>query len=265
MILRIWRIAMALLGTLLLGDAIVLMLGGLFNFGVVLPCLLGLAALALAARWQAITRWRRARPRAQWLWRAGWIGLAVWLASVAVFFRHVSGGAADSIVHPDTHATSGAAIVVLGSGTPGCAVSPTLKARLDTSLALARELPAAPVVVSGGRDVGGLDCTEAGVMADYLIAHGMASGRLLREDRSTSTDENLRFSRQLLDGHGAGAATPLLVVTSDFHVPRAERIARKAGFQAVSGVGAPTPLYLRYNAWLREYFAYISGWLLGEY
>ncbi len=57
----------------------------------------------------------------------------------------------------------------------------------------------------------------------------------------------------------------MILVTSDFHVMRAERIAGKAGFRSVSSVAAPTPRYLRYNAWLREYFAYISGWLLREY
>ncbi|MFX8461890.1 YdcF family protein, partial [Acinetobacter baumannii] len=30
-------------------------------------------------------------------------------------------------------------------------------------------------------------------------------------------------------------------------------------------VAAETPLITRYNAWLREYFAYASGWLLNEY
>jgi uncharacterized SAM-binding protein YcdF (DUF218 family) len=102
-------------------------------------------------------------------------------------------------------------------------------------------------------------------MADYLVARGISPQRLLREDRSTSTDENLRFSRQLLAAQGIDANAPLLLVTSDFHVMRAERIARKAGLTAVTGVAAPTPLYLRYNAWLREYFAYISGWLLREF
>jgi len=197
----------------------------------------------------------------QWLWRAGWVVLGVWLLSVAVFFRLISTGAGE----PASVAASAASIVVLGSGTPGCAVSPTLKARLDQGLALARQQPQVPVVVSGGRDFGGRPCTEADVMADYLIAHGMPASRLVRENRSTSTDENLRFSRQLLALRGLGPDAPLVVVTSDFHLRRAERIARKAGFHAVSGVAAPTPLYLRYNAWLREYFAYISGWLLREY
>jgi hypothetical protein len=45
---------------------------------------------------------------------------------------------------------------------------------------------------------------------------------------------------------------------------RAQRIARKVGYAQVLPVAAPTPLYIRYNAWLREYFAFASSWLLGE-
>ena len=83
--------------------------------------------------------------------------------------------------------------------------------------------------------------------------------------RSTSTAENLQFSRALLAARGMGTEQPVLVVTSDFHQLRARLIARRVGFIQVSSAGAATPLYLRYNAYLREYFAFISGWLLGEY
>jgi uncharacterized SAM-binding protein YcdF (DUF218 family) len=54
------------------------------------------------------------------------------------------------------------------------------------------------------------------------------------------------------------------VVTSDFHTLRAQRIARKVGYTRTISVPAPTPLYIRYNAWLREYFATASSWLLRE-
>ena len=53
-------------------------------------------------------------------------------------------------------------------------------------------------------------------------------------------------------------------MTSDFHIPRAIAIP-KTGLYQVYGVAAETPLATRYNAWLREYFAYASGWLLNEY
>jgi len=254
------RIGLALAGTLLLGDAIALMLTGLFNFGVALPGAIGVAWLALAWRWEAVARWRASSAWRQWIWRAGWMAFAVWLVTVAVFFLFIHRGIAESA----QKATAARAIIILGSGTPHCAASPTLVARLDEGMALARQWPAAWVVVSGGQDFL-RQCREADIMADYLTAHGLASDRLIREDRSTSTEENMRFSRRLLEQRGVSAADPLVVVTSDFHLMRAEWIARKAGFGAVVGAAAATPLYLRYNAWLREYFAVISGWVLGEF
>ncbi len=253
------RIGLALAGALLLGDSVALKLTGLINFGVVLPGAIGAACLALSWRWEAVAQWRAASARRRWIWRAGWTAFAVWLATVAVFFYFIHRGIAESA----PKAMAARAIIILGSGTPHCIASPTLMARLDEGMALARQWPPAWVVVSGGRDFL-RQCREADIMADYLIAHGLAPDRLIREDRSTSTEENLRFSRRLLEKKGVSAADPLVLVTSDFHLMRAKRIAQKVGFGAVVGAAAPTPLYLRYNAWLREYFAFISGWALGE-
>ena len=57
----------------------------------------------------------------------------------------------------------------------------------------------------------------------------------------------------------------IAIVTSDFHTLRAGAIAKKQGYRNFITVGAGTPITTRYNAWLREYFAYLSGWVLGEY
>lgn len=254
------RIGLALAGALLLGDTIALMLTGLFNFGVALPGAIGTACLALSWRWETVARWRAVSARRRWIWRAAWTAFAVWLATVTVFFYLIHRGIAESA----PEATAARAIIILGSGTPHCVASPTLVARLNEGLALAQQWPAAWVVVSGGRDFL-RECREADIMADYLTAHGLAPKRLIREDRSTSTEENLLFSRRLLEQQGASAGDPLVLVTSDFHLMRAKRIARKVGFEAISGAAAATPLYLRYNAWLREYFAFISGWVLREF
>lgn len=154
--------------------------------------------------------------------------------------------------------------MVLGSGTPRCQVSPTLAERLKVARQWAQRLPQAPVVVSGGKDLW-LDCTESAVMQTWLVQHGVDATRIVQELRSTSTAENLQFSQALLAARGMDAAQPVLIVTSDFHQLRARWIARRAGFTQVRSAGGPTPLYLRGNAYLREYFAFISGWLLGEY
>lgn len=257
----LWRrIGLALAGALLLGDAIALMQMGLLNFGVVLPGAIGAACLALSWHWEAVAQWRATGTRRRWIWRAGWTAFAVWLATVAVFFLIIS----RSIAETAPKAPAVRAIVILGSGTPHCAASPTLVARLNEGIRLARQWPAARVVVSGGQGFG-LPCREADIMADYLIAHGMAPNRVMREGKSTSTEENLRFSRMLLEQQGVNATDQLIVVTSDFHLMRAKWIARKVGLGAVAGAAAETPAYLRYNAWLREYFAFTSGWMLREF
>ncbi|GAB2447172.1 YdcF family protein [Cupriavidus yeoncheonensis] len=251
---------LALVGAILLGDAVGLMSLGLFNFGIVLPGSIGIAFLLLALCWNRVARWRVADRRRQLLWRATWTGFAVWLVTVGLYFHGIRSGMGVTV--PEGIPIE--AIIVLGSGTPNCQASPALTARLDQGLVQARRWPAAKVVVSGGQDFG-QHCTEADIMADYLIARGVAADRLIREGRSTSTEENLLFSRSLLEARHVDAAGPIVLVTSDFHVRRAVGIARKAGFSEVFGVGASTPLYLRFNAWLREYFASISSWVLREY
>lgn len=264
------RRVLVLVGALLLIDSVVLLASGRFHFGVVLPGLIGATFLLMARRWSALQRWRAPpAPRWRgWLWRAGWAGFFLWLASVALFFGLIG---ADHTV--DTRKIGApAAILVLGSGTPHCAASSTLAARLDVALAQSAIWPQAPVLVSGGPDFG-RRCIEADIMADYLLARGLNPGRLLREPRSTSTEENLRFSLPLVAAQGLAAhrtselvePRPVLIVTSDFHALRARLIAYRAGYRQVASVGAPTPLYLRYNAWLREYFAFGSGWVLAEF
>jgi len=94
----------------------------------------------------------------------------------------------------------------------------------------------------------------------------MPAARILREDQSTSTDENLRFTRQLLNNRGVDAAAlRIAIVTSDFHAARAGRLAHHSGFARSWIVTAPTPASILLNVWLREYLAWGKGWLMGEF
>jgi uncharacterized SAM-binding protein YcdF (DUF218 family) len=247
------------LGSLLVADALMLMADGLFSLGVTLPLLMGSGALALAVAWPWVQRWLDARAGRRRLWRLGGAALGAWAVSVAVFWVALARASQDVVT---TEAP--AAIVVLGAGAPNGVPSPILLARLDLALAQAARYPSAPVVVSGGLGLGGHP-SEARVMGDYLRSHGLAADRIVQEERSTSTDENLRFSRPLLVSHGVAADATVRLVTSDFHTVRARWIARRAGYSHVQAVGAPTPLYVRYNAWLREYFAFASGFVFREF
>lgn len=255
------RLACLLAGAVLLADGLVLMSMGLFSMGVTVPGALGLALCLLAWGWHPL----QARlGRARWTrraWRAGWLLFLAWVASVGLFWNALAGQVqAFNAAAGDVPLK---AIIVLGSGTPNGQPSPALRARLDKARELAAAHPAAWVVVSGGVDFGET-ASEGRIMGDYLRAQGLAAERILQEERSTSTELNLRYSLPLLQAKGLGLTSPVAVVTSDFHTVRAQRIARRIGYAHSVVAAAPTPLYLRYNAWLREYFATASSWILGE-
>jgi len=241
-------------------DAGILMSMGLFNFGVTFPACLGLILLLLSLQWRHLARWLHTNRIRRYCWYAVLAAFFIWLATLLGYFFAIH----KELRRPTVSFTPANSILVLGSGTPNCLASPTLQSRLNKALELASNWPTSRIIVSGGVDFG-LRCSEASVMADFLAAKGFSNSRIMLEERSTSTDENLRFSAQILQANGIALDDTIALVTSDFHVARAMRIARKSGFSSIQGIPAATPLYLRYNAWLREYFANISGFLLGEY
>lgn len=254
------RAAVAVVAAVLLALGVVPLVSGHFHVGVVVPVLLGVAGLLLAWRWQAVQRWRAARPWHAMVWRLGWMGLAVWVVSVGWLWSLLAGvGQAPQSVPPV------AAIVVLGSGTEDGQPRPALAMRLDTAAELARLQPKAVIAVTGGVDFGETE-SEGIVMARYLAAqHGMPMAAMVIEEVSTSTELNLALTKPLLQARGVDLSQPIAIVSSDFHLRRALRIAHRQGFAQPLGVAAPTPLLTRFNVWLREYFAMASSWALAEW
>ena len=124
----------------------------------------------------------------------------------------------DTDAHPDT-------IIVLGAGVNGSTPSLSMCNRLDAALAYLNANPAATVIVSGGQGPGE-DITEAKAMADYLTAHGIDSARIVQEDRSRTTRENLENSFAILRARGGDPADGVGIVTSEYHLYRAKRMAR---------------------------------------
>jgi hypothetical protein len=253
---RLARALLALLGTLLLVDALVLMGMGHFNVGVV-PAGLGAAALGLSWKWRAVQHWRAARPLHARLWSLAWAGLALWLISLFWFWSRLSGlGLAPQQVPPVQ------SIVVLGSGTLDGHPRPVLAARLDRR----RNWPSC-----SPRPWSPFAAVSIGVKKSLrprswlaICSSVTAAQRLVLEKLSTSTELNLKLSRPLLAERGVAADAPMAMVSSDFHLMRAMDIAKRQDLPQVYPVAAPTPLATRFNAWLREYFAMASSWLLGE-
>ncbi|MFI6869156.1 YdcF family protein [Nocardia sp. NPDC050406] len=145
------------------------------------------------------------------------------------------------------------AIVVHGSGLIGARVPPLLASRLDRALAVyQREVAAGyrPLVITSGGKGSDEALAEADAMAAYLVDRGLPEQAILREDRSTTTRENLLFTRQLLAEHGI--ATRMLLVTSNFHALRTAILARRMGLDA-EVVGSRTAFYYLPSAILREF------------
>ena len=151
-------------------------------------------------------------------------------------------------------------IIILGAHVNGTRISASLKSRLDTALDFLRRFPDTKVIVSGGQGRGEA-VAEADAMAEYLIRSGIESGRIIREGKSASTRENLRFCREFLDAEEEKAG----IVTSDFHVFRTLLLAGQEGYRRATAIPAPTePVFLP-NYLVREFFAVICTSLSGTF
>ncbi|MEU2542905.1 YdcF family protein [Streptomyces iakyrus] len=150
-------------------------------------------------------------------------------------------------------------VVVLGAGLDGERPGPLLTRRLERALevdaARAPGTPGVVFVVSGGQGEDEVR-SEADAMADYLRGRGVPAERIVREDRSVNTGQNLRFSAALVDGTTPGHRAT--VITSGFHVYRTALLARRVGV-AVHVVGASTSPAYWLAATLREFAAVL--WL----
>lgn len=145
------------------------------------------------------------------------------------------------------------AIVVHGSGLIGSRVPPLLASRLDRALRVySAEITAGhrPLLVTSGGKGSDETVAEADAMAGYLIDRGLPETAVLREDRSTTTRENLLYTRNLLAQHGI--APRMVLVTSNFHALRTAILARRMGLDAAV-VGSRTAPYYLPSAILREF------------
>ena len=95
---------------------------------------------------------------------------------------------------------------------------------------------------------------EGDVMRDWLIERGVAAEDIEAETGSFNTRQNLGYAQSIMDDRGLTAA---LIVTSDYHVPRALALCRQVGIIA-SGKGSPSkPEYFIKNH-LREGLSWIK-------
>lgn len=154
-------------------------------------------------------------------------------------------------------------LIVLGAEVKGDVPSRSLRYRLNAALEYAEANPECRIIVSGGQGEGE-NISEAQCMYDFLCAKGISPERIITEDRSTSTEENLRYSFDIIRASGSEPDGSTAVVTSSYHLYRAKSIAARMGCK-VAGVAAyPGWALLSANFFIREAFGVTRLWVLGR-
>lgn len=144
-------------------------------------------------------------------------------------------------------------VVVLGCKVKNEAPSLMLGRRLNAAYEYLSAEPDVKVIVSGGK---GDDesISEAQCMRDYLVDRGISPERIYMEDKSTDTDENLRFSQDII--RREGLPEHITIVTDGFHQLRSDMKAEALGMKAYN-ISAHTPLWLVPTYWVREWFGIV--------
>lgn len=146
-------------------------------------------------------------------------------------------------------------VIVLGAKVNGTSPSRSLKYRLEATIEYYRLHPTATIIVSGGQGAGE-EVSEASVMKTYLIEHGIAENKIIEESKSTSTYENLIFSKDIIDTVTNNTYT-VTIVTNGFHTYRALYIANSLGLQA-STYSAKEDGYSTTHYYIREFFGLLK-------
>jgi uncharacterized SAM-binding protein YcdF (DUF218 family) len=148
-------------------------------------------------------------------------------------------------------------LIVLGAGirTDG-SVTAALAGRLNTATAYLSSHPATMVIVSGGHGRF-TPFPESRAMAAYLRDRGISRERIIEEENSLDTIQNLRFSGRILRERTGGNISAA-ILTSDFHLSRALFLAKRMGYTSFKGISSPSPYLLRPNLYAREIFATVK-------
>lgn len=144
-------------------------------------------------------------------------------------------------------------IIILGAKTYGDKPSPALLRRLKASIDYLLENDDIKVIVSGGQDWGS-NMSEAKIMRDFLVDNGIDSNKIVMEDKSTTTFENLQFSSEKIKELDNITNPKVLIATNNYHMYRAKLLAKKLGMDPY-GLSEGDSASKDIKPYIREYFA----------
>ena len=170
--------------------------------------------------------------------------------------------ALETLVISGMHATAPAGmdyLIVLGARVDPDGPSPALNRRLNCLMAVLDDHPDATIIASGGQ---GADepMSEAQCIRDELIRRGVDPARIVMEDSSTATVENLRNSMALMKDPAAKVG----IITNNYHVWRATHLAQKLGLVNAHGIAAEYTGHTKFHYMIREAICIVVDFLRGN-
>lgn len=152
------------------------------------------------------------------------------------------------------------AVIVLGAAVNDGKITLPLKLRLDKAIEYHHKNPDAIIIVTGGQ--GHQETvTEAYLMEKYLIENGVDKNLIFKEEKATSTFENMKFSKEILDSYFTNDYS-IVVITNNFHIFRGTTLAKNIGFQSVKHMHAGLQWYNIMPCFLRESLAMIKMYIV---
>lgn len=151
-----------------------------------------------------------------------------------------------------------ATVVVLGCRVYGERPSRMMVARLKAAKDFLDENPESACILSGGQG-DDEDISEAECMYRWLLNEGVSPDRLYKEDKSTSTRENLLFSKEIIEREGLNKN--IAIATNEFHEYRAQQIAKELSLESGAASGA-TEIWVFPTYYVRELCGILYEWIL---
>lgn len=192
-----------------------------FNIATIIGCLMGVFPLILGILWKNIN------AKLAVILLAGFAFVSVTIICLMIFI----------FIKGKSKATDQKIIIVLGCKVKGDKPSLSLLKRIESAYEFLIKNENCVAVLSGGQ---GADenISEAQCMYNLLREKGIDKNRLIIEDKSTSTDENIRFSKELINGR------EVAIATSEYHQLRAGMICKRHGLNAYAQSSKTKPSIL---------------------
>lgn len=227
--------------------------GRIINIGTVT----GILVFCMIAGYGLFMNWCNRLLAVLWKKTAGKIVLSVLMGIACIILALVIILTTNIIIAAGRKPTEDATVVVLGCRVYGEYASLSLMERLQAAERYLKEHPQTVCILSGGQG-SGEDISEAECMYRYLTEQGISPERLYLEDRSTSTRENMAFSRAIIEEEGF--STKVAIVTNEYHEYRASIIAGELDLEP-SAVPASTALWLFPAYYVRELYGILYEWV----